>query len=69
MRPTSSEAGSNPSCGVRIFVLLSIADIGYGLTDVPAGVYTIMFAMTMYTIYQKRRDGVNKFTTVTLVLL
>lgn len=54
---------------MRSFVLLSIADIGYGLTDVLPGVYTIMFAMTMYTIYQKRRDGVNKFTTVTLVLL
>ncbi|KAL1945065.1 hypothetical protein VTO73DRAFT_2685 [Trametes versicolor] len=43
--------------------------IGGWLESFMWGVYTIMFAMTMYTIYQKRRDGVNKFTTVTLVLL
>lgn len=39
------------------------------LTCILPGVYTIMFSMTMYTIYQKRREGVNKFTTTTLILL
>lgn len=39
------------------------------LTWILPGVYTIMFSMTMYTIYQKRREGVNKFTTTTLILL
>ncbi|KAI0630796.1 hypothetical protein C8Q77DRAFT_227372 [Trametes polyzona] len=33
------------------------------------GVYTTVFFMTLYSIYKKRREGVNKFTTITLVLL
>ncbi|KAI0629116.1 hypothetical protein C8Q77DRAFT_1066222 [Trametes polyzona] len=33
------------------------------------GVYTTVFAMTVYTIYEKRRQGINKFTTITLTLL
>ncbi|EIW58358.1 uncharacterized protein TRAVEDRAFT_167848 [Trametes versicolor FP-101664 SS1] len=43
--------------------------IGGWLESFMWGVYTTMFAMTMYTIYQKRREGVNRFTTVALLLL
>ncbi|OJT03317.1 hypothetical protein TRAPUB_6095 [Trametes pubescens] len=43
--------------------------VGDWLESFMWGVYTIMFSMTMYTIYQKRREGVNKFTTTTLILL
>ncbi|KAI0630793.1 hypothetical protein C8Q77DRAFT_1160315 [Trametes polyzona] len=43
--------------------------IGDWLESFVWGVYTTVFAMTMHTIYHKRRDGVNKFVTATLVLL
>ncbi|KAI0630789.1 hypothetical protein C8Q77DRAFT_226919 [Trametes polyzona] len=43
--------------------------IGGWLESFVWGVYTTMFAMTAYTIYQKRREDINKFTTITLVLL
>ncbi|KAI0630792.1 hypothetical protein C8Q77DRAFT_1075369 [Trametes polyzona] len=43
--------------------------IGGWLESFTWGVYTTIFAMTMYTIYQKRKEGVNRFTTVTLILL
>lgn len=34
------------------------------------GVYTIMFVMTMFAIYKKRKEGgINKFTTIMLILL
>ncbi|RPD64453.1 hypothetical protein L226DRAFT_533713 [Lentinus tigrinus ALCF2SS1-7] len=33
------------------------------------GFYTLLFGMSMYAIYQKRRDGINVFTTVSILLL
>ncbi|KAI0630791.1 hypothetical protein C8Q77DRAFT_1211727 [Trametes polyzona] len=43
--------------------------IGGWLESFTWGVYTTLFAMTLYTIYRKRKEGINKFTTVTLILL
>ena len=34
-----------------------------------SGLYTLLFAMSMRTIYKKRKEGINKFTTFCLVLL
>ncbi|RDX54211.1 hypothetical protein OH76DRAFT_1342043 [Lentinus brumalis] len=33
------------------------------------GFYTLLFGMSMYVIYQKRREALNIFTTVSIVLL
>ncbi|KAI0332733.1 hypothetical protein GY45DRAFT_1368960 [Cubamyces sp. BRFM 1775] len=33
------------------------------------GIYTLLFAMTIRKIYQKRKGGINKFTTTCLILL
>ncbi|KAI0630799.1 hypothetical protein C8Q77DRAFT_227935 [Trametes polyzona] len=43
--------------------------IGGWLESFTWGVYTTMFFMTLYTIYQKRKEGINKFTTIMLILL
>ncbi|KAL1945067.1 hypothetical protein VTO73DRAFT_2687 [Trametes versicolor] len=44
--------------------------IGDWLESFMWGVYTIMFVMTMFAIYKKRKEGgVNKFTTIMLILL
>ncbi|KAI0332758.1 hypothetical protein GY45DRAFT_1320671 [Cubamyces sp. BRFM 1775] len=43
--------------------------IGSWLESFFWGIYTLLFGMTMYSIYQKRKDGINRFTTVSLVLL
>ncbi|KAI0630795.1 hypothetical protein C8Q77DRAFT_1062802 [Trametes polyzona] len=43
--------------------------IGDWLESFVWGVYTTIFSMTLYTIYQKRHEGVNKFTTITIIVL
>ncbi|KAI0664486.1 hypothetical protein C8Q70DRAFT_1049959 [Cubamyces menziesii] len=43
--------------------------IGSWLESFFWGLYTLLFAMSMHTIYQKRKEGINKFTTCCLVLL
>ncbi|KAI0630798.1 hypothetical protein C8Q77DRAFT_1160317 [Trametes polyzona] len=43
--------------------------IGVWLESFIWGIYTTVFFMTLHSIYRKRREDFNKFTTVTLVLL
>ncbi|KAH9893195.1 hypothetical protein C8Q73DRAFT_522510 [Cubamyces lactineus] len=43
--------------------------IGSWLESFFWGLYTLLFAMSMHTIYKKRKEGINKFTTFCLVLL
>ncbi|KAI0741965.1 hypothetical protein C8Q80DRAFT_1260687 [Daedaleopsis nitida] len=43
--------------------------IGGWLASFFWGLYTLLFGMSVYTIYRKRKEGINKFTTVSIVLL
>ena len=39
------------------------------VTTCRLGLFTLLFAMTVYAIYRKRREGVNAITTASIVVL
>ncbi|KAI0800106.1 hypothetical protein C8Q74DRAFT_1190563 [Fomes fomentarius] len=43
--------------------------VGGWLESFVWGLYTLLFAMTLFGIYKKRRDGINSFTTVSIIIL
>ncbi|KAI0753226.1 hypothetical protein C8Q80DRAFT_1267643 [Daedaleopsis nitida] len=55
--------------GVKHFPIDEAYLIGGWLESFFWGLYTLLFAMSIYGIYHKRREDVNGFTTVSIVIL